>query len=463
MPPRLQHRRTPTPEPPSPTIARPDHLPSDSWPTSHPQYSEDIHKLSCSINFLALRSKCSQLRNGVRCIISPKYYVGSNNLVREIIFQDQVVWIVLFARLDSEGSFAAQASVMKSLRGSIAVPEVFSDSDQADELGGRYLLIEGICGFRAEAEYLMFGIPDRYWNHVLEQLAHIMAAGMAITWSTFKVGDQEYRSDTEFWIDESRQNICDALREIRKSGSLIDESDYLDFLGYNTEFLSVLFDELLYLCSEFLREDRRPPNVLMNFPSALPPLKMENILFDSDYNIKGLIGFPRAESVSSWDYFQYPFGLDEIFEDPSMRRTTTWMREYFVDAWKQRMEAQGMDWGGDLQDREQWCQKEKVAVFYQFRESEEPTEEILQLLLTCGYSFDEQMPVEQLYNAFIAVALSTYKLESAAWRCRPDFWTDMFFDVLESPELGQLADEGRVFQNRNVDRGKLADVMAILY
>ena len=73
------------------------------------------------------------------------------------------------------------------------------------------------------------------------------------------------------------------------------------------------------------------------------------------------------------------------------------------------------------------------------------------------------MPVEQLYNAFIAVALSTYKLESAAWRCRPDFWTDMFFDVLESPELGQLADEGRVFQNRNVDRGKLADVMAILY
>jgi hypothetical protein len=104
-----------------------------------------------------------------------------------------------------------------------------------------------------------------------------------------------------------------------------------------------------------------------------------------------------------------------------------------------------------------------VAVFYQFRESEEPTEEMIQLLLTCGYSFDEQMSVEQLYNAFIAVALSAYKFESAAWRCRPDFWTDMFFDVLESPELGQLAYEGRVIQNQTVDRGRLDDVMAILY
>src|SRR5205814_7610994 len=105
---RLHCQKTPPLEPPSPTIVRPKPLPSDTWPTTHPDYSPEIHQLACSINYLELRNKCTNLRRGTRCIISPKYYVGANNLVREIVFQDGVVWTALFAQLDSLGDFAAQ-------------------------------------------------------------------------------------------------------------------------------------------------------------------------------------------------------------------------------------------------------------------------------------------------------------------------------------------------------------------
>src|ERR1700721_4259840 len=100
MPRRLSRHRLPTPEPPQPSISRPSKIPSSTWPNSHAEYSAEIHELACSISYLSLRNKCSGIREGRRCVISPKYYVGENNLVREIVFQDGVVWIALFTTSD---------------------------------------------------------------------------------------------------------------------------------------------------------------------------------------------------------------------------------------------------------------------------------------------------------------------------------------------------------------------------
>lgn len=450
MPRRLPRQRTPTPEPPSPTIARPAHLPSDTWPTSHPEYSPEIHKLSCSINFLALRNKCSQLRHGARCIVSPKYYVGENNLVREIVFQDEVVWIALFARLDSVGEFAAQARLLGALRGRLPVPEVFSYSDNDTELGGRYVLMEGICGLRAEAEYFIFGIPDRYWNHVLQQLGEIMAEGMGRTWSTFKVDEKEYRSDTAFWIDEARLNIRGSLTNINNSRPLITDGHYSSFFHQSSGALEALFAELLYLCNEFLKPGNRPSNNLMEFPSALPSMKVKNIIFDSEYNVIGLIGFPRTESVSSWDYFQYPYGLEETFDDPSMARTVTWMREYFVGAWVQRLASAGMDWRG-LQQREQWCQKEKVKVLYEFRKTKNFGRDLLQRLLSSGYYFNTTDSA-LLYDAFVAALLTVLDKQPTSWDAKPDYFTDLFVRLisLNPVQLQGLAEQGRLLKDGNI-------------
>lgn len=460
MPRRLPRQRTPTPEPPSPTIARPAHLPSDTWPNSHPKYSPEIHQLSCSINFLALRNKCRQLRHGARCIISPKYYVGENNLVREIVFQDQVVWIALFARPDSVGEFSAQAQLLRALRGRIPVPEVFSYSDHDIELGGRYLLMEGICGSRAEADYFIFGIPDQYWNHVLHQLGEIMAVGMTVSWNTFKVDGKEYRSDTAFWIDESRQNIRGALTKINDSRHLISEGHSGSFFHESKGALEILFAELLYLCNELLRPGRRPSNIFMKFPSALPPMNANNIIFDSEYNIIGLIGFPRTESASSWDYFQYPYCLEETFEETSMGRTGAWMRDYFVNAWVLRLATLGV---GSPGLPEQWCQKEKVQVLYEFRKSKVFTSELLQRLLSSGYhGFTRDSTL--FYDAFVAVLFTVLNRQPRLWDAKPDYFMQLFLHMtsLNQFQLQGLAEQGRLLREGNIDPHLNEKVMNII-
>lgn len=442
---RVHRRKTPTPEPVSPTIVRPDHLPSDSWPNSHPDYSPEIHQLACSINYLALRNKCTQLRHGARCIISPKYYVGANNLVREIVFQDGVVWITLFARLDSVGEFASQARLMRKLRPRIPVPEVFAYSDDTKELGGRYLLMEGICGSKAEAEYFIFGIPDRHWNHVLEQLGEIMAEGIAMLWKSFQVNGRVYESDTGFWIDPALQNVEYALCEMKKHHEILAGRLYSKFVAQVHRDMNLIFAELLYLCSELLRPNFRPPDSHRTFPSNVPPFKMENIVFDTEYNVKGLLGFSRTESTSSWEAFQYPFCLEDSFDDPSMSRTIKWMREYFVDACRRTLQSRGLNWH-EWQKRELWCKKDKVRLLYEFRTSSARPPELLQRIVSRLYHFDKAITLDLLFHAFLFTIIPVFAQIPTIWDQKPDWYVEMFVRMLsaETKALYTLASMGQL-------------------
>ena len=455
---RRVHRQKTLPlEPPSPTIVRPAHLPSDTWPTSHPDYSPEIHQLACSINYLALRNKCTHLRHGTRCIISPKYYVGANNLVREIVFQDGVVWIALFAQLDSVGEFAAQVRLMQKLRSKIPVPETFAHSDQPQELGGRYLLMEGICGSKAEAEYFIFGIPDRHWNHVLEQLGEVMAEGMALWWKEFHMNGKVYESDSAFWVDPATQNICIALRELGRHRDAFNERQYSAFFKRTQRILRLLFAELLYLCSSLLKRPQQPSNSREKFPSSLPSLVEENIIFDSEYNVKGVIGFPRTESVSSWEYFQYPYRLEESFDDPSMTRTIAWMRESFVESWRRRLEYLGMRWEG-MEHREPWCQKDKVKILLEFRTLNARSPTLLQQLLSKLYHLGSVVTFDLLFHAHIYTTCSVLAQHTTAWDPKTsDLHVEMFTRMtsLDTPRLHELAAAGQALTNGKFDSHSL--------
>jgi hypothetical protein len=450
---RLHRQKTPPLEPPSPTIIRPDHLPSDKWPTSHPDYSPEIHQLACSINYLALRNKCSHLRNGSRCIISPKYYVGANNLVREIVFQDGIVWIALFARLDSVGAFAGQVRLMQKLRSKIPVPEVYAYSDELLELGGRYLLMEGICGLKAEAEYFIFGVPDHQWNHVLDQLGGIMADGMEVSWKNFHVNGKEFHLDSAFWIDPAIKNIRFALHELARHRKLLEERQYSTFSKSVQSIIRLLFAELLYLCSELLRQSQRPSDAHDQFPSNLPSLTMENVVFDSDYNVKGLIGFSRTESVSSWQYFQYPFCLEDSFDDPSMMRTVKWMKESFIEAWKRKLESLGMKWEG-MEPREPWCQKEKAKILLEFRTSKARSLLLLEQLLAQLYHFDNTVTVDLLLYAHLYTVCSALGHHSTAWDPnRSDLHVELFARLItmNTARLHELAGAGQALTKGKYD------------
>jgi len=395
-----------------------------------------------------------QLRVGVRCIVSPKYYIGENNLVREIVFQDGVVWIALFARLDSREEFAGQVRLMQSLQAHIPVPEVYAFSDERSELGGRYLLMEGICGLKAEAEYLMFGIPDRHWNQVLEQLGTFMARGMAVPWKTFQIEGHAYEKDSAFWIDPAQKNIQIALNEIIEHKSLFARGRYSTFIEHVSMHLKSLFAELLYLCNEFLHPNTRASDISRTFPSHLPSFKMENVLFDHEYNVKGIIGFSRAESVSTWDYFQYPLGLEDSFDDHPMTHTITWMRESFMDAWRRELSVHGIHGWDDMQRREKWCQKDKVALLYQFRTSTEHSSRELGRLLSELYKVDKSVTIEILFEAFIFVVCSVLAYQTAAWDGNLNVYIDTFCRLvkLDTVMLHNIAERGRYVSLRLLDQ-----------
>jgi hypothetical protein len=303
---------------------------------------------------------------------------------------------------------------MEKLRPKIPVPEVFAYSDQSQELGGRYLLMEGICGLKAEAEYFIFGIPDRHWNHVLEQFGEVMAEGMAIWWKDFQIDGKVFKSDSEFWIDPAVQNVRIALHEMGKHRQNFDEQQYSTFLKQNQPNFQLLFVELLYLCSELLRRPRRPSSAHEMFPSNLPPLSMENIVFDFEYHVKGMIGFSRSESVSSWDYFQYPLGLEESFDDPSMTRTAAWMKESFIESWKRRLDRLDIRWDG-MEEREPWCHKDKVKILREFRISNARSSILLEKLVSELYHFDGSVTLDLLYCAHIYTTCSVLSQRTTAW------------------------------------------------
>lgn len=430
---RRLHRTSPA-EPPSPSIAHPPHLPSDTWPPTHHDYSPGIHELACSINYLLLRQKCTNLRNCTQCVISPKYYVGANNLVREIVFQDGVVWIALFARLDSAGEFGRQAVLMQRLRPKLPVPAVIASSDSPKELGARYLIMEGVCGMKAEAEYFIFGIPDRQWNHVLDQLGVIMAEGMEQTWESFAVADKEYASDSAFWIHPALQNVEFAHRNIDRHRENLRVKEYSQFLTIEVQSIHLLFAEDLYLCSDLLNEAQLPPDSGGNFPSHLPPLTMDNIIFDDEYNIKGLIGFPRTESVSTWDYFHYPFRLDDTFDDPSMNRTVKWMREKFLDTWHGRLAGSGMRLD-NIPKREPWSQKEKVQLLHEFRTCNARSVELLQQIRSKLYNLDSSITLDVLFNAYVYTAIYNLAHDHMQWN---NVWPGHMFRRLLSADVGHI-------------------------
>ena len=430
---RRLHRIAPA-EPPSPSIAHPPHLPSDTWPPAHHDYSPGIHELACSINYLLLRQKCTNLRNGTPCVISPKYYVGANNLVREIVFQDGIVWIALFARLDSVGEFERQVALMRRLRAKVPVPQVIACSDAPKELGARYLIMEGVCGMKAEAEYFIFGIPDRHWNHVLDQLGVIMAEGMEQSWEKFTVNGKEYSSDSAFWIHPAVQNMAFARRNIDRHRENLRGKEYSRFLKNEVQSIHLQFAEDLYLCSDLLNEAQLPPDAQGNFPSHLPPLTMENMIFDDEFNIKGLIGLPRTESVSTWDYFQYPFRLDDTFDDPSMNRTVKWMREKFVEAWQGRLAGSGVRLD-NIKKRDAWSQKDRVQLLYEFRTCTARSVELLQQIRSKLYNIDSSITLDVLFNAYVYTAIYNLSLEHMQWN---NVWPGHMFRRLLSADVGHI-------------------------
>ncbi|KUJ09076.1 uncharacterized protein LY89DRAFT_319229 [Mollisia scopiformis] len=188
-------------------------LGSDTW-SNEPRY-ENIYRARLDfvlnkVSEAALQELVSSLRNGMRCTISRNYAAGNFNLVKKIVFEDDVQWIIRirlpplsyfmadtprgeasYSETEVRGSrvicterdlesLKSEFLTMKYLRAktTIPIPRIYAYSLQNDNtIGFPYIIMDYIHGTTAFHLSAKFGnplsIPARYLNHYYTQVTKI--------------------------------------------------------------------------------------------------------------------------------------------------------------------------------------------------------------------------------------------------------------------------------------------------
>jgi hypothetical protein len=266
------------------------------------------------------------------------------------------------------------------------------------------------------------------------------------------MADRKYVSDSSFWIEPAEQNILRALKQLNDERHVFDSGHWSKFIQSTQPSIDLLFSESIYLCCHLLTPSQRPVDSHGRFPSHLPSLSMQNLIFDDEYNIKGLIGFPRTQGVSSWDYFQLPLGLEEEFENTATQKTEDWMRLEFVQYWRQNLSRTGVPWEG-LDKWLPWCKKDLLQLLCRFRTGK-PSPVSLELFFDKMYSFGSDVPLDMVKDAHLFTTLALLIHYPVTWEVgKCEFHVDMFSRMLrmDGKGLRQIGGAGRSLREGKFD------------
>ena len=147
-----------------------------------------------SLDRLAIREFISSLRHGISCEISPQFTNGTQHLVIEVSFSDDLRWIArLKIRRDTgehyDYSVKSQACAMKMVRERtrIPVPDVYAwDSGSENVFGAPYIVMEAITGRELHSNGPLF---QTFREKILDQMASILIELSTIRFDT--IGDIE--------------------------------------------------------------------------------------------------------------------------------------------------------------------------------------------------------------------------------------------------------------------------------
>ena len=162
-------------------------LPSDTW-TGFDVWGNDpdhwiVKKISlflCSLDVNALQQIGTSRRGSRHCTISDRFACGSENILKELVFEDGVVWV---ARIPLEQQapevIRSEVTTMCYVKAhtTIPIPEVMGYNDSTENsLSCQYILMEGVHG-RTRCEpgaHNLLCIPDDKITAVFAQIAHIL-------------------------------------------------------------------------------------------------------------------------------------------------------------------------------------------------------------------------------------------------------------------------------------------------
>lgn len=325
--------------------------PSDNWgglsdlePCSG-NLHERIHTVLSTANFehlqkVALRARISQDKTAepaISCTIDPSSFThGFNNVVLEVSLSDQVYWIAqiqhhMIDASDIAGNakdLLSEIATMMTVKEqtSIPAPQNFGfDLSPINEVGHPYILMEHLDG-QVLGGTIASQVPLKHIPKVAKQLAEVL----------FQLQGLAFDRLGRLWCGEN----CDEPPEIipinpdHASPQTSLEWFYtqrqeenrraLEGRGQDPEWKTACW-VLKTAIPHIIIEDRlRGP-----FPLCHLDLHHGNLLFDDDYNLKGVIDWSQAQTVLLErlavcpEFITLPAGSDELHKTITILRSLT--------------------------------------------------------------------------------------------------------------------------------------------
>jgi len=278
-----------------------------------------------NLNRSAICDFVSSLRGGVACEVTPQFTNGTQHLVIEVSFADNVQWI---ARLkikraetqnDNEGSVDQEVSVMRIVRKrtQIPVPEVYAwDSGSKNVFGAPYILMEALKGQQIIRTHALF---QKFKAKILDQMTHILMELSTIQFETI--------GDIEHFDGESVTFGTPAFTSARDfyTYQLDQDLQKVDSIPIDEREVYILENER---CRRLLNQIQLTDGP---YPLTHWDFGIFNVLIDESGNIVGVIDWSGSGS--------YPWEVFSQFPEPLR---ITWPRRalYSDDRWKEIMEDQ---------------------------------------------------------------------------------------------------------------------------
>ena len=284
--------------------------------------SRRVQNTLLRINLEALSNLATSLREGQECRISDQFTFGTENLVREIVFDDGVLWIARFSfAFVSPQLIESEVVTMRFVKQNtkIPVPDVYAyDGCHDNSLGGQYIIMEALMG-RKQCRALdprMLDIPDDKKAMVCEQLTDYFLQLNSLRFPV--LGSLQLNQEGSIVLGE-------IYRTDGNFPSCKEPSQY--YLSVARAALRRCFDprirnfrgEFLDAWLQLLIAKKPDQTAASNYPLAHPDFYAHNILFDNDFNIVGILDWSYAHTVPIELFCCVPGGSFVMSEQEMLR------------------------------------------------------------------------------------------------------------------------------------------------
>jgi isoamyl acetate esterase len=279
--------------------------PSDDWEVIRDEnIPSKIKRTLSRVQFNVLEGKASVLRDGRVCSIDrTKFTFGGRNILFEVQFHDNTIWIVRlrvyydlqdrFTHDDIMESEVVTHRYVKRNTTNIPIPEVYGyDSDFRNEVGTAYIFMEAMSGKGVVGPGSKDFILDEHKPKLYRQLAQIIIQLSLLKFP--KIGMLR--------LDEKGQETIGAIVDCagRKFGPYLSSIEYYwhrakimstsDGPSFEGEYI---VDRLRLLTIPFLVDEDHNHGP---FYLTHPDFAISNMLFDGDFNLTGLVDWSGAQT-----------------------------------------------------------------------------------------------------------------------------------------------------------------------